>query len=105
MQPVYPFRLLATSREFCVASSQSEDDCESVQFISGAVLEAARNATPTADGQQGQGQAQQLLLSMGINDCEAKLARIPMARVWEMLRPLPGEKDACQVGGGGLEEG
>ena len=48
-----------------------------MQFISGAVLEAARNATPTADGQQGQGQAQQLLLSMGINDCEAKRSRAP----------------------------
>ena len=32
----------------------------------------------------------------GINDCEAKLARVPMARVWKSLLTLPGETGACE---------
>lgn len=36
-----------------------------------------------------------MLLSFGINDCEAKIARMPMADVWEIMRPLAGESDVC----------
>jgi hypothetical protein len=38
----------------------------------------------------------ELLLSYGINDCEAKVARIPIAQVWGMLRPLDGEVGVCE---------
>jgi len=48
-----------------------------VQFISGMALDADDDA--------------QLVLSYGVNDCEAKLARLPMAAVWRMPRPLAGE--------------
>ena len=72
MQPKPPFRILATSNEFCIGSQQDASDCESVQFISGAELEV--------DGEGEQDSAHRaasarLLLSYGINDCEAKLAK------------------------------
>ena len=38
----------------------------------------------------------QLLLTYGVNDCEAKLARVSLDDVWGMLKPLPGEMN-CQV--------
>ena len=38
-----------------------------------------------------------MLLSYGINDCEAKLARMPMDAVWTMLSPLVGETDVWCV--------
>ena len=88
MQPHYPYRLLGTSGEFCIASAQDARDCESVQFVSGIALEHGRGA---ADG----GGDERLLLSVGINDCEAKLARMRMADVWAMVKPLQGEGDVC----------
>ena len=84
MQPRPPFRMLSTSEEFCIASAQDSSDCESVQFVSGIVLDAGR-----ARGEE------RVLMSMGINDCEAKLAHMPLADVWSMLRPLEGEDAAC----------
>ena len=31
----------------------------------------------------------------GINDCEAKIARMSLRDVWAMMHPLEGELDAC----------
>ena len=74
-----PFRVVATSGEFCLQSQQDKNDCESIQFISGlTVAPSESDATNT------------LLLSYGINDCESKVAKLPIDRVWSMLRPLPG---------------
>lgn len=89
MQPQPPYRMLATSAEFCLAAEQDAADCESVQFISGLALEAS------TDGDANQSS---LLLSYGINDCEAKIARLTMAAVWRMLRPLAGEAGPCMPG-------
>ena len=36
-----------------------------------------------------------VLLSYGINDCEAKIARMSLRDVWAMMHPLEGELDAC----------
>ncbi len=36
-----------------------------------------------------------LLLSYGVNDCEAKVATLSLDRVWAMLKPLGGENDVC----------
>jgi len=84
MQAAPPYRMLATSAEFCIGSAQDASDCESVQFVSG-----------LAHYPPGQ-EADQLLLSFGINDCEAKVAHMPLAHVWAMLRPLAGESGACE---------
>ena len=81
MQPQPPYRILATSAEFCLSSFQDRHDCESVQFISGMTLDAADNTS--------------VLLSYGINDCEAKIARMSLRDVWAMMHPLEGELDAC----------
>jgi len=85
LQPHPPYRTLATSGEFCIGAEQDRRDCESVQFISGLALEARTDPANAS-----------LLLSLGINDCEAKLARVPMARVWKSLLTLPGETGACE---------
>ena len=75
LEPHAPFRVFATSREFCMASEQNPADCESIQFASGLTL------APDAST---------LLLSYGINDCEAKVAKLPLSQVLGRLRPLDG---------------
>ena len=41
--------------------------------------------------------ADSLLLSYGVNDCEAKVGRIPLTQLWTMLHPLEGFTDSCEV--------
>ena len=94
LESVPPFRVLATSSEFCIGAAQDATDCESVQFVSGLALEA--NGTSGARSAGGGGGGDSLLLSYGINDCEAKLARMSMEQVWSMLLPIPDRE-----GGGG----
>ena len=105
MEAKPPYRTLATSNEWCIGSEQDPNDCESVQFVSGIALTADGPAAADASGTAGAAagvapvgageQAGTLLLSYGINDCEARIARMDMARVWAMLRPLEGEADVC----------
>ena len=71
--------------------------CERVQFVSGIVAEeeglveaahaAWSNATRAAGGTWAQ-EGQALLLSYGVNDCEARVARISLSHVRRLLRPL-----------------
>ena len=68
LSPVPPHRLLGSSAEFCLASAQDPHDCESVQFVSGLVVSGDT-----------------LLVAYGVNDCESKIGRLPIARAWEML--------------------
>ena len=75
LTPHEPFRILGTSREFCLGSAQNPDDCESVQFITGLALRGEST----------------LLMAYGINDCEAKVAELPVKRVLDMLLPLSAE--------------
>ena len=75
LTPHAPFRVLGTSREFCLGSAQDPDDCESVQFITGLALRGEST----------------LLMAYGINDCEAKVAELPVERVLGMLLPMTGE--------------
>ena len=74
------------SGEFCIGAQHDANDCESVQFVSG----IAPSWAPAPQA------STELLLSYGINDCEAKVARIPIAQVWGMLRPLDGEVGVCE---------
>ena len=87
LSPTPPHELLATSAEFCIGSLQDEEDCESVQFISGL---AWKTATP--DEAQ---ESPELVLSYGVNDCESRLGFMGLASVWSMLTPLPGAKGTC----------
>ena len=80
LEPHAPFRVIATSREFCVAAEQDASDCESIQFVSGLAV-APGGST--------------LLLSYGVNDCEAKVSKMPLERVWRMLQPLRGLGGVC----------
>jgi hypothetical protein len=114
--PRHPFEPLAVSRDFCIASADGPADCERVQFVSGML--AVRDATApntsswmwpggsrarpdrsgSSHGRAAQGKPphpRSLLLSYGVNDCEARVARIPLERVWRMLRPLPGVAEPC----------
>ena len=83
LQPRPPFRTLAVSREFCLASSQDSHDCESVQFISGLALRHAQsNSTHPVSPRS-------LVVAYGVNDCETRLGQIDLTRIWQMLRPMP----------------
>jgi hypothetical protein len=100
-----PYSVIGTSSEFCIRSSQDPDDCESVQFVSGLALVAADDyatlnhtqRSERADSRSPRGA--QLLLSYGVNDCEAKLAHVSLERIWGMLKPLSGklDGDVCVV--------
>ena len=87
LEPRPPFGVVATSSEFCIASTEDASDCESVQFVS----------SLTVDDLSLEGDT--LLLAYGANDCAAKIAEISLQRVWEMLTPLPGV-DAARLGEG-----
>lgn len=82
VDPRPPYPVLALSHEWCIASSQDPADCESIQFVGGAAL---RNAS---------GGSQEVVVSYGVNDCEAKLATFKLERVWGMLKARPGF-EAC----------
>ena len=108
MQPRPPHRLLATSGEFCIGAEQDGDDCESVQFVAGlahhppgseerAPLSRAIDVGDPLFTCLWPCEQETMLLSYGINDCEAKVARMPAARVWEMLRTLEGEEGPCEL--------
>ena len=70
-----PFRLLATSHEFCLRASMDATDCESVQFVSGLAISSEGGA----------------VLSYGVNDCEGRLGVIGRNSLWRMLRPVNDE--------------
>ena len=74
LQPKPPFGVLAASHEFCIASPQDPQDCESVQFVSG--LEKHPNGS--------------VLMAYGVNDCEARVATMSLSKIWKMLKPLDG---------------
>ena len=61
-----PFAVRAVSGEWCIG------DCELIQYVSG----MART---------GGGGGDELLLSFGVNDCEARVARLPLAEVRRLL--------------------
>ena len=76
--------MTATTGEFCIGSAQDASDCESAQFVSGMVVDAP---------------GEKLLLTFGVNDCEAKFGTVPLRQVGRMLSALPGEA-VCRPGGG-----
>ena len=89
LMPTPPFKPLSYSDDFCISSPQDENDCERVQFVSGMALVDKKGA-PARKPSEGDA----LLLAYGVNDCEARVGRIPLGKVWQMLKPLPGET-AC----------
>ena len=84
-----PHQMLGKSEPFCVASEQDPLSCERVQFLSGIAL-MANGSTLGSSTEEAH-----LLVSFGVNDCEAKVGRLPLRRLWEMLRPLPGTAAVC----------
>ena len=100
LSPVPPHTLLATSAEFCVGAAQAPHDCEAVQFIAGLALQAGARAALQAgqpEPRRGRSNGSRLVLSLGVNDCEAKLGLVPMQRVWKLLQPLPPAEAPCTV--------
>ena len=100
LAPTPPHQLLATSAEFCVGAAQAPHDCESVQFIAGLALEASARAAlqpGQPEPRRGRSNGSRLVLSFGVNDCEAKLGLVPMQRVWKLLQPLPPAEAPCTV--------
>lgn len=115
LSPRPPHRMLAASSDFfCLASLRSAGhlaehagaasgaECEAVQYVSGLALEEPALGAETTDGPPGGAEAgveesQNLLLSYGVNDCEAVLGRIAMRRVWQAMKPVEGSSDACEI--------
>ena len=100
LAPTPPHQLLATSAEFCVGAAQAPHDCESVQFIAGLALEASARAAlqpGQPEPRRGRSNGSRLVLSFGVNDCEARLGLVPMQRVWKLLQPLPPAESPCTV--------
>ena len=92
LEPDPPFRMVATSGEFCVGSQQDEDDCESIQFVSG----LAPRAPLEADGASPNSFAPvHLLIAYGVNDCEARVGSLPLEQIWRSLVPLDGASGPC----------
>ena len=63
----------------------------------GAVSGAAGGAGapgPAPRGGASNGSAR-LLLTYGVNDCEAKVAHLPLEQVWNLLKPVDGERGVC----------
>ena len=90
LQPQPPFRLIAMSGEFCMVTQTGSDDCESVQFVGG--LAGASRSTSHYFGVEmspTSAEHRDIVMSWGANDCEAKVGRISVKRVWEMMRALP----------------
>ena len=82
VQPLAPHRMTATTGEFCIGAAQDAADCESAQFISGMAVDPA---------------GEKLLLTFGVNDCEAKFGAVPLRQVGRMLSALPGDTaSVCQ---------
>ena len=84
LHPRPPYHMLATSGEFCFPV-RSAAQCEPIQYISGMTQEV----------KQGVGDSSDLLLTFGINDCDAGAARISSQQVQEMLRPLNNASEIC----------
>ena len=113
LEPQPPFRVVATSGEFCLAAEQDATDCESIQFVSGLAAFQGRASRLEADGTEPHAAGSSteflpraLLLSFGVNDCEAKLGVLSLERAWNMLRPLSSNstgrrrrrRDLCAAG-------
>ena len=80
LQPHPPYSILGISPEFCLGSAQQPDDCEIIQFISGMAL--------TDDAGESKINGNRLVLTFGVNDCEAKMSTLDASHVLDMLVPL-----------------
>lgn len=90
IRPTEPFYVIAVSPEWCIAVNghfsgpwrsqlaEGEEMCEAIQFASGLALRNDR----------------ELVVSYGINDCEADLMVVPLARLFAMLRPVQSHVNA-----------
>jgi hypothetical protein len=96
LQPCAPYALVALSQEFCLEAEGAPGDCESIQFITGLEhvarsSEAAADSEGASSGQESWEHRQtgeELLLSYGVNDCEAKMGSVRVDRVLAMLKPI-----------------
>jgi len=74
---------------------QDGSDCESVQFISGLAWDVSQHRTRNASNLTDAHAGGDLVLSFGVNDCESRVGKIDLARVWSMLIPLPCATPPC----------
>eukprot|EP00397_Hematodinium_sp_SG-2012_P059473 GEMP01076269.1.p1 GENE.GEMP01076269.1~~GEMP01076269.1.p1 ORF type:complete len:117 (+),score=17.37 GEMP01076269.1:270-620(+) len=101
LSPEPPFHMQKVSTEFCIRGSGTfaqpwkgriggnETWCESVQFIGGMTL---RPVQPMGQPAIARPFAYELILALGINDCEGSLVVVPFDHVLGMLRDVENEK-------------
>lgn len=66
-----PFRVLAQSPPWCFPSPTDASRCESIQFVVSMIF--------SEDGSE-------LLLGYGVNDCDARVQRVPLALALELAQ-------------------
>ena len=74
-----PWKVVAQSPEWCIPAFSNPERCETIQFVTTAILSA--NGT-------------ELVLGYGVNDCDSRVLRLPLAQVLKLAR-----------GGGPVAEG
>ena len=66
-----------------------------VQGLEAGLAASKRDAVPAAASVV-VGASGELVMSYGVNDCEARLATLPLERVWQMLVPLARSGQRCR---------
>jgi len=101
-----PFTMLGVSREWCLAHEESfqsgkEVLCEGVQFISGLAFvgEGLAVSDGDADGKQQHKPPQQVVLSYGVMDCDARLANFKFQSVLKSIRFARPQQGVAHKGG------
>jgi hypothetical protein len=92
VQPCAPYAVVAVSEEFCLEARGATGDCETIQFVSGLehLAGTSQASAHPAAGLEWQHRlaGQELLLSYGINDCEAKVGKLQVDSVLSMFEPV-----------------
>jgi hypothetical protein len=74
-----PWRVLAQSAAWCLPSASNHRRCETIQFVTAAIL-SSEEATNISSS------SRQLILGFGVNDCDARVQHLPLQEVIEFAR-------------------
>ena len=89
LQPRRPHKMLGASAEFCLHASVGQDAGSTLSATDTAKDSTAELRCESVQIVFGLAQAgEDVVVSFGANDCEAKLGWVRLEQIWEMLRPL-----------------
>ena len=89
LQPRRPHKMLGASAEFCLHASVGQDAGSTLSATDTAKDSTAELRCESVQIVFGLAQAgEDVVVSFGANDCEAKLGWVRLEQIWEMLRPI-----------------